>query len=244
MPGAVIAMILLLAALAGLPPARAESWIVASEDAFPPYSFTRDGRRAGIDVEIVEAALKAIGVTAQHQALPWSRVIYSIDHDLVDLGFQFVGTAERFSRWNMVPLNRISQTVLALPRSSSFDYTDLADLRGMTIGVVQGYRYDPAFDQAAHFRRESAEDNLLNLKKLAAGRLDAVIGDLLTLHYLARENGLVDQVRYADKPVVAVPRYVAFPQARVERAARFAEGMKRITDDGTLAMILQVWRGN
>lgn len=244
MPGSVIAIFLLLAGLAGIVPARAESWIVASEDAFPPYSFTRDGRRAGIDVEIVEAALKAIGVTAQHQALPWSRVIYSIDHDLVDFGFQFVGTAERFARWNMVPLNRMSQTVLALPYQSAFDYTDLADLRGMTIGVVQGYRYDPAFDQASHFRRESAEDNLLNLRKLVAGRLDAVVGDLLTLHYLARENGLAAQIRYAEKPIAAVPRYAAFPQARAERAQRFADGMKQITDDGTLAAILQVWRGN
>jgi polar amino acid transport system substrate-binding protein len=244
MPGAVIAIILLLAALAGFTPARAETWIVASEEAFPPYSFTRNGRRVGIDVEIVEAALKAIGVSAQHQPLPWSRVIYSIDHDLVDLAFQFVGTPERFSRWTMVPLNRMSQTVLALPKASSFDYTGIADLKGMTIGVVQGYRYDEAFDQATQFRRESAEDNLLNLKKLAAGRLDAVIGDLSTLHYLARENGLVDQIRYAGKPVVQVPRYVAFPQARAERARRFADGMKRITDDGTLAMILQVWRGN
>ncbi len=243
MPGAVIAIILLCAALAGLTPARAETWIVASEDSFPPYSFTRDGRRAGIDVEIVEAALKAIDITPQHVALPWSRVIYSVDHDLVDFAFQFVGTPERFARWTMVPLNRVSQTVLVLPRASSFDYTGLADLRGMTIGVVQGYRYAPAFDEATYFRRESAEDNLLNLKKLAAGRLDAIVGDMLTLHYLARENGLVDQIRYAEKPLVEVPRYAAFPQARAVRAQRFADGMKRITDDGTLARILQVWRG-
>lgn len=243
MPGAVIAIILLVAALAGFTPVRAEDWAVASEDSFPPYSFTRDGRRVGIDVDIVEAALKAIGVTAQHQALPWSRVIYSVDHDLVDLAFQFVGTPERFSRWTMVPLNRISQTVVALPKAASFDYTGVADLRGMTVGVVQGYRYAPAFDEATYFRRESAEDNLLNLKKLAAGRLDAIVGDLMTLHYLARENGLVDQIRYAEKPLVEVPRYAAFPQARVERAQRFAEGMKRITEDGALARILQVWRG-
>lgn len=243
MPGAVIAIMLLFTALAGVTPARAESWIVASEDSFPPYAFTRDGRRVGIDVEIVEAALKTLGVTAEHQALPWSRVIYSIDHDLVDFAFQFVGTAERFARWTMVPLNRISQTVVVLPRSSSFDYTGVADLRGMTVGVVQGYRYAPAFDEATYFRRESAEDNLLNLKKLAAGRLDAIVGDLLTLHYLARENGLVDQIRYAEKPLVEVPRYAAFPKARAERAQRFADGMKRITEDGTLARILQVWRG-
>lgn len=244
MPGAVIAIILLVAALVGFTPVRAETWIVASEDSFPPYSFTRGDRRVGIDVDIVEAALKAAGVTPQHQALPWSRVIYSIDHDLVDLAFQFVGTPERFARWTMVPLNRMSQTVLALPQASSFDYAELADLRGMTVGVVQGYRYDAAFDHASHFRRESAEDNLLNLKKLAAGRLDAVIGDFSTLHHLARENGLDGQIRYAARPIVEVPRYVAFPQSRADRAQRFAAAMQRITDDGTLAAILQLWRGN
>ncbi len=244
MPGTVAAIILLFAVLAGLAPARAETWVVASEDSFPPYSFTRDGRRAGIDVEIVDAALKAIGVTPDHQPLPWSRVIRAVDTDQVDLAFQFVGTSTRFAQWLMVPINRVSRTVLVLPAGSSFTYAGLADLRGMTIGVVQGYRYDEAFDQASHFRRESADDNLLNLKKLVAGRLDAIIGDQSTLHYLARENGLVGQIRYADQAVVEVPRYAAVPKSRPDRARRFAQGMTLITENGTLDAILQVWRGN
>lgn len=244
MPGTVAAIILLFAMLAGIVPVRAETWTVASEDSFPPYSFTRAGRRAGIDVEIVDAALKAIGVTPDHQPLPWSRVIRAVDTDQIDLAFQFVGTSERFAQWLMVPINRLSRTVLVMPAGSSFTYTGLADLRGMTIGVVQGYRYDEAFDQASHFRRESAEDNLLNLKKLVAGRLDAIIGDQSTLHYLARENGLVGQIRYADQAVVEVPRYAAVPKSRPDRARRFAEGMALITGNGTLERILQVWRGN
>lgn len=221
--------------------ARAETWTVVSEENFPPYNYTENGQRVGLDVEIVNAVLARIGVTPEHKGLPWNRVVNDLDQDQTDIAFQFVGRPDRFEKYHMVGPHRSGDTVLVVRSDSTLTFDTLEDLRGRSVGTVQGFTYTPAFDTAVDIRKDPAVDTLLSLRKLVGGRVDAVIGDRLTLIYLARKAGLSASVKVLPKAVDSVPRYIALPRPRSEKAARFAAGLKAIQEDGTLDALIAQW---
>lgn len=235
------ALAVLLCASFG-PAAAAETWTVASEDNFPPYNFSQDGKRTGMDTEIVEAVLTRLGITPDHKAMPWNRVVNDLDHDQVDLAFQFVGKPERFEKYHMIGPHRSGLTVFAVRADSALTFDTLDDLKGQRIGVVNGFSYTPEFDQADFLKKEAVSDNAQNLRKLAAGRLDAIIGDLHTLSYLAKGEKLDGKLKFLPKALSEVPRYIAFPKPRGDKADRFAKALADLQADGTIAGIVKRWQ--
>lgn len=221
--------------------ASAETWTVVSEENFPPYNFDQDGARAGMDIEIVDAVLKHIGVTPEHRGLPWSRVVNDLDQNQIDVAFQFVGRPDRFERYHMVGPHRAGFTVLAVPAGSTLAYNGLDDLKGLTVGTVQGFSYTPEFDASDLFRKEAAVNNTLNVLKLAGGRLDAIVGDLHTLTHIVKQEKMTGKIRFLAKPLAEVPRYIAFPRPRGDKAERFAKGLEELKANGTIAAIIQRW---
>ncbi|MEI7606469.1 MAG: transporter substrate-binding domain-containing protein, partial [Rhodospirillaceae bacterium] len=183
---------------------RAEVWTVTSEERFPPYNFSQDGKRAGMDTEIVEAVLARMGVTASHVAVPWNRVVASLDQNETDLAFQFVGTPERIEKYAMIGPFRTGRTVFVVRADSPLSYNSLEDLRGHTVGTVNGFSYTPEFDAATFIVREPATTSLIALNKLLAGRSDAVIGDLYTLVHLARQAGFSDKLNHYQLKLVGL----------------------------------------
>lgn len=235
---------LLLALAAAAPMAHAETWTVVSEEKFPPYNTTENGKRVGLDVDIVDAVLKRIGVEPEHRGVPWNRVVHELDQNQVDIGFQFIGRADRFEAYNLVGPHRSGLTVFAVPADSPLTFATLEDLRGKTVGVVQGFSYTAEFDAADYIRKDAAIDNTLNIRKLVNGRLDAVIGDLHTLSYLAKAEGAAGKIKFLPKALSEVPRYIAFPKARKDKADRFAKGLEELKADGTIDAILSRWQGS
>lgn len=87
-----------------------------------------------------------------------------------------------------VPFPREKKVLLVLPGGRMPE--KLEDLEGMTLGVLRGAVYSPAFDQNEKIRKYSLGDYLQGLQMTAAGRLEGVIiperqADVLaTLHPL------------------------------------------------------------
>ncbi|HYD32415.1 MAG TPA: transporter substrate-binding domain-containing protein [Azospirillaceae bacterium] len=228
--------------LFGATSANAESWTVTSEENYPPYNFNQDGKRTGMDVEIVEAVLARIDVTPEHRAVPWNRVVNDLDQNQTDIGFQFVGKPERFEKYNMAGPHRAGVTVFAVRADSSIAFDRLEDLTGKKVGIVSGFAYTTDFDQAGFIVKEAATDNLLNLRKLMAGRIDAAIGDLHTLAWLVKQEKIGDKVRFLPRPLAEVPRYIAFPKPRIEQANRFGKALDELKADGTIQSIVAKWQ--
>jgi len=222
--------------------ATAEEWTVSSEENFPPYCFTEDGKRVGLDVEIIEAVLGHLGVTARHVAVPRNRLVLALDQEETDLAFPFVGTAERFSKYLMVGPFRTGETVFMVRADSPMTFASLEDFRGRSVGTVSGFAYTPEFDAADFIIKEPAHDNLINLSKLVGGRSDAVIGDLRTLLFLVGKAGFAAKVKVLPRVLSVVPRYVDFPRARADHAARFTQALTELQRDGSIDAILTRWR--
>lgn len=131
-----------------------------------------------------------------------------------------------------------------LKSRSEISYNSLQDLKPYTIGVVRGYVNTKEFDDADFLKKEEVTYDLLNLKKLLAGRIDLIVIDkYVGLHLL--NTKLPDKKQKIDiinPPLGINDLYVCFSKknknARKLRDA-FNSGLKKIKNDGTLLRILK-----
>ncbi|MBY6263692.1 amino acid ABC transporter substrate-binding protein [Azospirillum sp. 412522] len=222
-------------------PARAENWFVASEDFFPPYNFTLRGKRTGMDTEIVEAMLKEVGAYPIHRPMTWPEVVRAHDENEVDVAFQFFTSPRRLERGHLIGPYRVGATVLMVRNNSEIDYKSVEDLRGLRIGVVEGFEYTPEFDKSELFERIGSSSNVVSFRRLLLGRVDAIAGDLQVLKYLAENEGKTASVRILPKPLAMVPRYISVPKPRTEKAERLRAAYEKLKKDGTIDAIIHNW---
>ncbi len=233
--------LLAVALVATSVPARAENWIVASEDYFPPYNFTLRGKRTGMDTEIVEAMLKEIDIYPVHRPMTWPEVVRSHDMNEVDVAFQFFTSDRRLERGHLIGPYRVGATVLMVRSDSEINYTRIDDLQGLRIGVVEGFEYTPEFDKSRLFEKGSSSSSVVSFRRLLLGRVDAIVGDLQVLKYLAESEGRMSSVKILPKPLGMMPRYISVPKLRAEKAERLQAAYEKLKQDGTIDAIVRAW---
>ena len=223
----------------------AESWNVAGDEQFAPYSFVSlgDNQPRGLDVELVQAVMAEANIPYTLRLYPWERVKRMLDRNEVVMAFQFAGTPERTQQYELVgPLRSGSTVFMTSLNTSLTDWTELDDLSAYVIGQVRGYAYQSAFDKAELRRDSSAQNPRQLVSMLLAGRIDVIVGDRLQLMYFVHEQRAEKSVRILAKPLVQMPRYVAFSKGDRGRADAFAAALARLKQAGALDPIYQRWQ--
>ncbi len=111
----------------------------------------------------------------------------------------------------------------------------LADLRGKVVGITHGYPYSREVLAANGYTLKVAASDELNLRKLSAGRIDALVLDEKTGIKAAQALGLGDAVQYDRMaPVSRQEVYVAFaPTERGrELARRTSDALRQLKANG------------
>lgn len=240
MPAIALLLVLLLPSLT-----QAETWKIVGDEQFAPYSFVNmhDDQPRGLDVELVETVMKEAGIPYSLRLYPWERVKRMLDRQEVTMAFQFAGTPERQAQYELVGPIRIGSTVFMTSRKISLeDWTELEDLSPFVIGQVRGYAYESSFDNAVLSRDTSAQNPRQLVSMLLAGRIDVIVGDRAQLLYFVREQRAQESVRILPKPLVQMPRFVAFSKGDTQRAEQFAQALQRVQQAGGLEDIYQRWQ--
>ncbi|MEX6504072.1 substrate-binding periplasmic protein [Pseudomonas zhanjiangensis] len=223
---------------------RAEQWRVVGDEQFAPYSFVPIGseRPQGLDVELVEAILAAARVDYRLRLYPWPRVKLMLERGDATMAFQFAGTPERRAQYRLVGPIRSGATVFMTTHKTAIqDWQQLGDLAPYVLGQVRGYAYEAAFDAADLGRDTSAQNPRQLVSMLLAGRIDIIVGDRTQLLYFVAEQHAEQRVRILPRPLVEMPRYVAFAKDDEAHAERFAEALRRLQQAGTLEPIYRRW---
>lgn len=183
------------------------------------------------------AAGKA-GYRVQVAYFPWTRAMQLGTRDPHYAGyFPAYYTEERARSCHFSAAIGSSTVGLAHLRSTPLSWSSVDDLAGLRIGVVAGFSNGPAFDALAREGRlkvDASPSDLLNLRKLLARRVDAVVIDKLVLRYLlATESGLTrerGQFAFHDKPLAELPMHVCFQRSAEGRAMQqaFDEAMQSL----------------
>ena len=236
-------MFCLLLALSTATPA--ETWQVIGDEQFAPYSFVQgdDNIPHGLDVELISAVLDEAGIDYHMRLLPWARVKRQLDSGACEMAFQFVGTPERQAQYELAgPIRSGSTVFMTRQKNALQDWQSLDDLQPYVIGQVRGYAYESVFDQADLSRDSSAQNPRQLVSMLLAGRIDIIVGDRLQLQHYVHEQRAEADVRLLPKPLIEMPRYVAFKKGDTARAQRFTTALQRLQQSGRLNTILQRWQ--
>jgi ABC-type amino acid transport substrate-binding protein len=216
---------------------------IATDIAYPPFEFTRDGKPAGFDIDLMREIGKRAGFTPEFQNVGFDLIIPGLDNNLYDAAISAMTiTEDREEQIDFSdPYFNADQSLLVLSDSDIRSTDDLADA---TVGVQLG---TTGADQAEEFQSEGTvgevrtfdtiEDAFAALKD---GQVDAVINNLPV------SQDRADQSDGRLKVVETIPtgeQYgIAFPKDS-ELVDPVNEALAEIKEDGTYEKIYKKWIG-
>jgi polar amino acid transport system substrate-binding protein len=157
----------------------------------------------GLSGTIAATAAKQFSYTVRVDYFPWKRAMQMGGEDAGYAGyFPAYYTPQRArSCYFSAPMGN-STIGLAYLKSEPLQWQHVSDLGGMRIGVVTGYSNGKEFDALAEqgkLQLDASPGDAINLRKLLAGRVRAVVIDKSVLRYLL----LTDRTLFADRGRIA-----------------------------------------
>jgi len=231
---------LLLAALLAANPAFALT--IATEDS-PPSTIVKGDALSGVSVEIVREIQKRIGDTTHIDVFPWARA-YSMATTTPDfILFATTRTPERESLFRWIgPIFSIKWGFFAM-RSKA---RPLGSLEEAKAGVIIGTYKDDAREQflksQGFTNLESSSSQMLNIRKLKAGRIDLLVSTNIGVATMPETAGLKPGDMVNVFTFKEVELYIAFSNGSDKATvAAWEKAFKDMQSDGTLAGIQARW---
>ncbi|MGD9974729.1 MAG: transporter substrate-binding domain-containing protein [Desulfatirhabdiaceae bacterium] len=217
--------------------------VSGSEIDYPPFCIVdSNGRAGGFSVELMQAALSAMGREVTFRTGPWTDVRGWLEKGEIQ-ALPLVGrTPERETIFDFTfPYMSLYGAIVV--RSDTTDIQDLNDLKGRTVAVMTG-------DNADEFlRREERGIRIHNtttfdeaLRELSDGRHDAVVAQRLVALRLIRETGLKN-LRVVNRPIDGFRQDFCFAVREGDRdtLALLNEGLALVMADGTYRHLHAKW---
>ncbi|WP_298213008.1 transporter substrate-binding domain-containing protein [Acidovorax sp.] len=226
---------------------HAETLRIATGE-LPPYASSARPDD-GISLHIVRQAFAKVGVKVTYVFLPWTRALVETRDGKWDATAAWGRSAER-DKGFLISDNVLTEQWQILYRSDrSFKWSNLQDLKGQRIGVVADYTYTPEFWRMAKdglLLADVAPDDVSNLNKLLAGRVDIVLLDRNVACDLLGSKFTGEQARRVRAhPKLFVPNFtthVMMSEKLPESARRmkaFNQGLEALRRSGEYGDILQ-----
>lgn len=216
-----------------------------------PTAYVKDGKPAGILVDVVTEAFRRIGEPFEVQVMPWARCLAEVRSGRVDGIFSVFKLPERqeFLTYTSVPV--ITQ-VLAffVPADSDVQFDgDIGKLGQLGIGTIRGTSYGLKVDGAlkagvwSTVVETNNVDSLVGM--LALKRVDLAIGYRHVVLEAARSKGYLDKIRELSPGIDEIPSYLAFNKQRdySKVIADFDRALTSMKDDRSFEAIYEKYLG-
>ena len=189
----------MLACLLGSTACAAETLRLSTGE-LPPYA-THERADDGMALNIVRKAFANVGIAVQYTFKPWTRSLEEARAGHFD-GTAYWGKSPTRDVGFLISDNVLTEQWVFLYRqrpggAKPFDWETLADLKGQRIAAVQSYTYTPEFwamQKSGALKVEVAQDDLSNLRRLVAGRVDVAVIERNVACYLMKEHFTPDEV--------------------------------------------------
>ena len=217
-------------------------YLVAPE--YVPY-YGSELEEGGFISEVIVEAYKRSGYNVEFEFMPWSRALEDVkrgDKDGIYTLWYRQDREEFFAYSNPIPTpNKLK--LVALSERQDIDFKEYYDLRGYTVGAVQDYTYPEDFLNS-QINFSLVTDDVQNMRKLFARRVDVVAIDQLQGIYITQEEELgdVNELRWLEPAMSTEEQYVGISRKTenfAEKLIAFNEGLEEIVNDGTLAGIVK-----
>ncbi len=211
----------------------------------PPWK-TVDGTQVnGAYTEIVRELAKRTGFELEIFQCPFKRCLKMMQDGQADVIIGLHATAERksFIHFLRTPYRKVSSDkVFYVQKGKAELIRSYADLKNLRIGVKNGTQYFERFDEDSSLVKDGAKDSQASLKKLLAGRVDAVLmaedqGEPLV--YGMQLQDQLDKALYREQD--HTPRSIGFSKksAVAQRLPLFEAAMAAMVKDGTVKALFK-----
>ena len=197
----------------------------------------------GLMVELMLELFQRIGQPLRMELYPWKRCIYMVRNRKADALMLTVKTVEREQFAYFPTPFFVNKIQFFHKRDSPFSWNDFSDLKGLTIGIVDGAKYSQEFQDAIvrhGLNVELVSSIEINLKKLQAGRIDITpVLDVVAASIIASEEGFVGEFAVAEKPLKVTPMQMAI--GRSSRLMEYRDAINaailEMKSDGTVTSV-------
>lgn len=226
--------------------AQSETAVLLTTE-YPPFSVAAapDG---GAFVAALRLALQGTDWQLDVRTVPWARVPVELARGGVD--GVLICWPKDISQLKLLPTQAFFESRLGFfvrkVDGPVIDVT-LETLRGKTVGTVRGYAYPDMLDAAGVVRAEVSSD-LLNLKKLAIGRVDLAVLERATGEYLLATpdmTALRQRLVWKEPAFSLLPLYVGVVPDRPASGRLLADinrGLEQLRRAGTLGELAKQYR--
>ena len=201
-------LLLAFALCYALPVWGAEKILVSTLE-WPPYI----GSQLPANGPLAEQSRRlfaAMGLQQQLEFLPWRRVLRAMSEPGPHLAMlpEYDTQQRRNAFYCSRPFARATVSLAQNAHQPPLQWTQLRELAPYTIGTVSGYVNTDEFDQLVAqgtLKTEEAPSDLLNLRKVAAGRLPLAVIDPLVYHALLQQDSrlqaMANEIRLLPHPI-------------------------------------------
>ena len=220
----------------------AETITLGAENDWAPYA-NSDG--TGMANEIVSAAYKAVGIDVVFKVGPYNRLLKEVREGAILGAFDVPkeSASEKIYLFGKTPLF-VAHSAYYQNVDNPLSAGKKEDLiNGEKIGVVFDYGYGDFFLKNDRVVKIPVRSDLLNLRKLAKGRIDATILYEKTAKKIISENGMEEKIVKAFDSEI-LPIYVAFSKTfpkSLYYAEKLDEGLSIIAENGVYDRIVNAY---
>lgn len=220
-----------------------ETYRVAGDIQFPPYEFLDvDGVYKGFNVDLLKAIGLVTGMEFQFIPMKWEDAFHSIEREQADIIQGMKESDERREKFSFTDsLLMNSQSIFVLGLNYSIGST--SDLVGKHVSVQK--------EDIIYFQLSRIKDIKIvqfdtmeeAVAALVDKRVDAMVGNTLTVNYICNEKGWIDQVKIVGETLNEQKYSMAVSKDDPILLKKLNDGLNEIQSNGMYDAIHRKWFG-
>ena len=213
---------------------------------WPPYIIDQ-GAEKGAATALVSEILKRAGYQTEVSIETWPRTLEGTSAGIYDVIISAWYTKERETHFQFTEPYFVNTIQFVKRKDAQIDFKDYQDLKGLVIGVVNGYAYGEEFDNAKGILKLPSNHLIQNLLKLQQGRIDLTLGDKWVVRHELTEYfpTAIKDFAFLGKPVATRTLHAAVSRAHPQHdkiVKDFNKALKSMKADGSYEKILDTYR--
>ncbi len=223
--------------------ADSEIYRVAGDRQFPPYEYVdSDGVYKGFNIDILKAISFVTGMEFEFLPMRWEDVYNSIDRGQADIIQGMKESEERKNKFlfsDSVLMN--SQSIFVL--DNNMDIKNRRDLDNKVVALLKEdiiYKEISEINNVKIIQYDSLEEALQDLLN---GKVDALIGNTLTVNYLCKEKNSIERIKIVDDALNEQRYSIAVDKKNKVLLEKINEGLYEIQKNGMYDSLYRKWFG-
>jgi len=217
--------------------------LIAVDAADAPFMYETNGQAAGLYPLAIAEAYRRMGMAVAITAVPWKRALDGADNALNGVAGLYK-TEDRLKKYDYSDKLFDEVVMIYVRKGHGFPFATIDDLKGHSVGVIRGWSYGDAFDDARRdgvFATEEAAGDEQNFAILEAGHIDCILAIREAAAAAIAGQGWRDQFEPLAIPLSKNPSYVAFNKSAGKQAdlRRLDAAIAAMRADGSFDRLVQ-----